>query len=250
MTFEGKSRRVRERLKLALPVLVRGRESSDYEWSEMTHLVDITPFGARLNLKRPIRWGQLLRLMMSLPRQMRSYDFIEQQYVVWGVVRHISALTQEGETSASSYAVGLAFVGKRPPASYEKDPTTIYDVEPSPGKDGMWQLRIFSGDAPKILQKERRKETRLSATVPVTLEALDYKGEVAATEQTVTENISRHGASIYTTLDIVEGDFVRLRSSQYHTQSALVRARRRGADGITRLHLEFVGRPWPIEGIE
>jgi hypothetical protein len=219
----------------------------------MTHLIDVTPFGARLRLKRQVRWGQLLRLIMTLPRQMRCYDFSEQQYLVWGVVRHVTAIVAEGEASAAiSFDVGVAFVGKRPPESYEQDPTTIYDVESVPGKDGMWQLRIFKGEvsAPKVLQKERRRETRLSAAISVTIEALDYRGEVAATEQTVTENISPRGAAVYTSLDIAEGDFVRLRSAQYHTQSAVVRSRRRGADGITRLHLEFVGRPWPIEGVE
>jgi hypothetical protein len=29
-----------------------------------------------------------------------------------------------------------------------------------------------------------------------------------------------------------------------------VRARRLGADGIPRLHLEFIDRQWPLEGIE
>jgi hypothetical protein len=143
VTYDGKSRRLRERLKLALPVLVRGRESSADEWSEMTHLIDVTPSGARVRLKRQIRRGQLLRLMMALPRQMRCYDFTEQQYVVWGVVRHVTAIVAEGEASdAISFDVGLAFVGKRPPESYEQDPTTIYDVESVPGKDGLWQLRI------------------------------------------------------------------------------------------------------------
>ncbi|HEX8143858.1 MAG TPA: PilZ domain-containing protein [Pyrinomonadaceae bacterium] len=250
MTFEGKSRRVRERLRLALPVLVRGRESSDFEWSEMTRLLDVTPFGARLVVGRPVGWGQLLRLMMLMPRQMRCYDFTEEQYVIWGVVRHATPVTPERLAAPAQFDVGLAFIGKRPPASYEKDPTTLYDVEPVQGQNGMWQLRIFPGEAPRILQKERRKETRLTLAVEVTVEALDYRGEVAAAEQTVTENISRHGAAVYTSLDIAEGDFVRLRSAQYHTVSAVVRARRYGADGITRLHLEFVGRPWPIEGVE
>jgi hypothetical protein len=137
---------LRERLKLALPVLVRGRESAADEWSEMTHLVDVTPSGARVRLKRQIRWGQLLRLMMALPRQMRCYDFLEQQYLIWGVVRHVTTLVAEGEASAAlTFDVGLAFVGKHPPASYEQDPATVYDVENVPGKDGLWQLRIFEG---------------------------------------------------------------------------------------------------------
>jgi len=31
---------------------------------------------------------------------------------------------------------------------------------------------------------------------------------------------------------------------------AAVRAARTGADGIPRLHLEFIDRQWPLEGIE
>jgi len=143
VTYDGKSRRLRERLKLALPVLVRGRESSADEWSEMTHLIDVTPSGARVRLKRQVRRGQLLHLMMALPRRMRCYDFSEQQYMVWGVARHVTAIVAEGEASdAISFDVGLAFVGKHPPESYEQNPTTIYDVESAPGKDGLWQLRI------------------------------------------------------------------------------------------------------------
>ena len=50
---EGKSQRQRQRFELALPVRVLGRESLDDEWIEMSRLVDVTPFGARLRLKRP-----------------------------------------------------------------------------------------------------------------------------------------------------------------------------------------------------
>jgi hypothetical protein len=54
---EEKSRRQRERFALPLPVRVHCRESADYEWHEMSHLKDVTPFGARLRLKRPTEEG-------------------------------------------------------------------------------------------------------------------------------------------------------------------------------------------------
>ena len=96
-----------------------------------------------------------------------------------------------------------------------------------------------------------RPETRHNIPMDVTVEAFDEKGEVAASESTVTENISRRGAAVFTTLDVARGRFVRLTSKQYGISVvAAVRARRTGPDGITRLHLEFVDKQWPLEGIE
>ena len=77
---------------------------------------------------------------------------------------------------------------------------------------------------------------------------LDEKGQVSARETTVTENISRRGAAVFTTLDITRGRFVRMTSTQYQTSVvAAVRARRIGANGIPRLHLEFVDKRWPLD---
>ena len=80
------------------------------------------------------------------------------------------------------------------------------------------------------------------------IEVLDEKGQVGAKETTVTENISRRGAAVFTTLDITRGRFVRVTSVQYQIAViAAVRARRVGANGIPRLHLEFVDKRWPLE---
>lgn len=66
-------------------------------------------------------------------------------------------------------------------------------------------------------------------------------------ENTVTENISRWGAAVFTSLDVVPGAFVKMSSDRYQAAVlAIVRARRTGAEGIMRLHLEFVGSEWPL----
>jgi hypothetical protein len=87
--------------------------------------------------------------------------------------------------------------------------------------------------------------------VEVIVELLDGREGVAASEQTVTENISRRGASVFTTLVAERGRFVRLRSARYSLAVlAVVRAWRRGADNISRLHMEFVDREWPLDIVE
>jgi len=53
MKKNEKSRRIRERVRLTIPERVCGRDSLDYEWTEMSRVVDVTPYGARLGLSRP-----------------------------------------------------------------------------------------------------------------------------------------------------------------------------------------------------
>ncbi len=251
MSFDGRSRRKRERLEISLPVRVQGRESVDYEWVEMTRLIDVTPFGAGFTIVRPTETGRLLHLTLPMPRQLRCFDHVEQQYRVWALVRYVRPLSRT-EGSPQRYEVGVAFVGKRPPASFETDPTRRYDVAPTPTESGMWSL-LEHDDAEhqRTPPGEARPETRHHIPVEVVVETFNDKGEVAASETTVTENLSRRGAAVFTTLDVARGRFVRVTCAQYQISViAAVRARRAGQDGIARLHLEFVDKPWPLEGID
>lgn len=252
MKFDEKSKRLRERLELSLPVRVHCREREDHEWVEVTRLIDVTPFGARFTLSRPTEPGRLMHLTMPLPRQLRCFDFVEPQYRVWALVRNISSLPALNEKSTARFAIGVAFIGKRPPQSYELDPTKRYEVAGSVTESGLWLLREMTDQASAhVPSSEPRPETRFNLPVEVTVEVYNEKGEVAAKETTVTENISRRGAAVFTTLDVERGRLIRLSSTQYQlTVVAAVRARRAGPDGIMRLHLEFIDRQWPLEGIE
>jgi hypothetical protein len=138
-----KSKRLRERIKLALPVRVHCRETAAHEWVEMSRLIDVTPFGARFALTRPTERGRLLHLMLSMPRQLRCFDHVEDQYRVWALVRNVTPRPQfgaGGDELLMRYEVGVAFTGKNPPASYVKEPATLYDVE-AISEDNMWKLR-------------------------------------------------------------------------------------------------------------
>ena len=244
-----KSKRLRERIKLALPVRVNCRESSGHGWVEMSRLIDVTPFGARFALTRPTERGRLLHLMLPMPRQLRCFDHVEDQYRVWALVRNVTLRTQfgaGGDELTVQYEVGVAFTGKNPPASYVREPATLYDVE-AISEDNMWKLREVE-PAPAA---SRSEQTRLQLALPVRVEVFDEGGRVCMTEQTVTENISPRGAAVWTTLEVERGRFVRLTSDESGLSVvAAVRAARTGPDGIPRLHLEFIDRRWPLEGIE
>jgi hypothetical protein len=248
-----KSKRIRERLELQLPVRVYCRESLDQEWVEMTRLSNVTPFGTRFIISHPVEIGRLLHLTLPMPRQLRCFDHVEDQYRVWALVRHTKGLLTQTDETLPRCEVGVAFIGKRAPASYDLDPTTRYEVAASPTEAGLWGLQEQSGEmaAGHVPSSEPRPETRHNIPVEVVLEAFDERGKVSATERTVTENISRRGAAIFTSLNLARGRFVRVTSAQYQISVlAVVRGNRAGADKITRLHVEFMDQQWPLEGIE
>src|SRR4051812_14090657 len=119
MSKERNWKRIRDRLALQLPVRVRGRESVDHEWMEITRLMNVTPFGAGFMLKRPTEKGRLLHMTIPMPRQLRVFDHVEDQYRIWAIVRYMKPDVSE---RGIGFIVGVAFIGKRAPDSYEKEP--------------------------------------------------------------------------------------------------------------------------------
>ncbi|MEJ7713148.1 MAG: hypothetical protein WKF84_25710 [Pyrinomonadaceae bacterium] len=77
--------------------------------------------------------------------------------------------------------------------------------------------------------------------VDVIVEAAGYAGPInSMREHTVTENISRRGASVFTTFNIARGTRVRLTSAHYHLSiNAFVLAHRIGADAASAPALEI-----------
>jgi PilZ domain-containing protein len=243
---DKKSRRARERIHLALPARIDGRESGNREWSEMTRLINVTPFGAQFRLTRPTDPGRLLRLTLAMPRLLRVFDHVEDQYRVWAIVRNVRLLDPKKENGAL-VEIGVAFIGKHPPKSYAEDPLRRYEVKQTTLKAELWNAADES--APQLVEMptdDKRRESRQLIPVEVLIEVFD-ENKLVKSESTVTENISHSGATVFTALEVEAGTFIRMSSEQYGaTVLAVVRARRQGGDGITRLHLEFIGSEWPL----
>jgi len=234
-------KRIRERLELKLPVRVRCKETPDFEWMEITRLTDVTPFGAGFTLKRPTEKGRLVHMTIPMPRQLRAFDHTEDQYRVWAIVRHVGLINAEDNQTV--FEVGVAFIGKHAPKSYEIEPWKRYELATADNRS-MPAVEDMVQPAPS---SDQRIHTRHNIAVDMLLETVNEKGELTESEQSVTENISRGGATLFTTLQIPVGRFVRLTSQQYNlTVHAAVRARSTGADGIRRIHVEFIDKEWPL----
>ena len=205
----------------------------------MTRLINVTPFGAGFTLKRPTEKGRLLHMTIPMPRQLRVFDHVEDQYRIWAIVRHFRS---KSTGNAPGFEIGVAFIGKRPPASYEAQPWKRYDVSFNPTE----QLAIIN-EQPLNDSADDRQHTRHNIAVDMRVELFGQDGAVIKTEQTVTENISSHGATLFTTLEIPVGRFVRITSEQYRTTvHAAIRSRGTGADGVERIHVEFIDKEWPL----
>ena len=212
----------------------------------MTRLVDVTPFGARLRLPRPIDIGRLLQLTMAMPRPLRVFDHTEDQYRIWAIVRNVKLLEQQ-KPKDDLVEIGVAFIGKRPPKSYETNPERRYEIAQTKLESQTWAAREDSVEQlTEVSNEDKRRESRQMIPVDVVIQI--FEGDkLVKEEQTVTENISRSGAAVFTTMDVAPGRFVKVTSTRYNTTAlAVVRGRRSGGGGITRLHLEFVGCEWPL----
>lgn len=232
--------RRRTRIPLTLPIRVICRESAEHQWTEQSRLVDVTHFGAGFTLTRPVEIGRLIQLVIPMPRQLRCFDYTEPLYSVWGLVRHASALTSSA-SSGSLFRVGVGFVGKAPPPSYEEDPTLRY--EPLPTFTGQHSMARLGRRA--LLSQ--RREPRLVIPMEVLVETIDEFGRTAMHEYTVTEKISSLGTCIPTNLEAGVGRILRVSSLRENVSLfAAIRSRKVAQDGITRLGLEFIDGRWPL----
>jgi hypothetical protein len=239
LEFERPLSRRRLRLPLKLPIRVVCKESTEYEWTETSRLIDVNQLGAGFVLTRPVEVGRLLHLTIPMPHTLRCYDQFEQAYSVWALVRHVASLAPS--LQAPSFRVGVGFVGKYPPLSFEEDPARRYEpLPPQPGRDSMWKL----GHRPA---EKQRRETRLIIPLEVMVETMDESGIAKQKELTVTETLSSLGACVPTNLDVEVGRVLRIRSLTDHVSLfAAIRSRVIAPDGIPRLGLEFIGGRWPL----
>jgi len=234
------TRRVK-RLSLKLPIRVFCRESNDHQWTEQSRLIDVSHFGAGFTLRRPVDVGRLIKLAIPLPQKMRCFDHTEPMYSIWSLVRHTSAISKINGHDSTLFRVGVGFIGKETPLSYQADPTVRYDpVSINAGPNSIWKL----GKHAVITE---RRETRLIIPLEVLVETLDENGKPATREHTVTETISSLGTCVPTNLDVSVGRILKVSALRDHVSVfAAIRSRKVASDGVARLGLEFIGGRWPL----
>jgi hypothetical protein len=226
----------------ALYTVVKGKETSDSSfWKEVGDIVSVSATGAGFYLPRECPVGTLISLMVPLPAHLRCYDHDKEFYRVWGLVQHCQELTGEDLTG---YHIGVAFIGKNSPSSYKDDPKCSYRIC-GMNEDGLW--KVEEARTPF----KTRKHIRYWKSIGLYLGVLDSKKDLVSGERTTTENISKSGAAVFTSLDVNIGDRVKFISKEFDFSGlAVVCNRQTDDDGITRLHLQFVESMFPVDKLD
>lgn len=123
---------------------------------------------------------------------------------------------------------------------------------PTPSQPRASSLSNKAREAAAVASRRnsRRVESRLELPFEVTAEIIGGDGEVVARETAVTENVSRGGAALRTTLNVAPQRIVRLTIAEGNVVlNSVVCAFRVGPDGIARAHLKFTDGEWPLGNI-
>jgi hypothetical protein len=204
---------------LSVAVRVLGHDADGTPWEEMTATDNASLGGASFPLKHAHGVGQVLYISSPLPRIFRRYDLAEQSYRIYALVRN----TRPGAGGAR--VAGVMFIGKVPPKGYETKPGGRYRLPEDPLTE-------------PVARGERRQRERLQLFVNLRLRRLAASGPLE--EQTVTENVCRGGARVFTTLPVAAGETLTVADLEDKVAvEALVCNVYVGPDQVTRLNLQF-----------
>ncbi|HEY7511577.1 MAG TPA: PilZ domain-containing protein [Vicinamibacteria bacterium] len=197
-------RRQHSRMSLRLPVRAQGYDPDGSPWVEMTTSADASAGGTAIDLRHPVRVGQVVQLQMPLPRRFRSFDPTGPAYRVYAVVR---SRQPDGRT-------GLRFLSNEEPARVA-GPTLV----------------------------DRRRGERRPGPFLLLVRCIDAGGELDPdrAEATVADNLGPGGACVKTSLSLARGDVVWVAEAGGPFRSrAEVRNVGSGRDGIARANLMFL----------
>ena len=226
---------------MSLNAVVKGIDPVEGEWKEIADVASVSATGSGIYIQRECQVGTLISMMLPLEPHLRCYDHEKELYRVWGLVQHCQPLSGEAD---AGYHVGVAFIGKHVPASYKENPEQPYKIC-GMNHNGLWKVTEATS------QFKVRQHVRYWTNVAPYVALVDIKRDALRGERTQTENISKSGAAVITTLDVNVGDRVKFICEKYDFSGlAVVCNRQAGKDGRERLHLQFVETTFPVEKLE
>lgn len=221
-----------------LQAVVEVSETADESWEERAQVVTISRSGAGFTLARPCALGRLVTLILPLPRELRAYDHDELLYAVLGLVQHCNESVTDG---VSNYHIGVAFIGKNIPISYEENPQQNYRIT-GMNELGLWMIVENEG------QFKSRLYPRHAVAIEFAITLLDAETRTVSKEQCITNEVSAAGASVMSSLNAAVGDKIKIVCNEYDFFTmAVVRGRGQvSVNGLTSLHMEFVSARFPV----
>ncbi len=230
-----------DNVSVVLNGVVKGKEADGTAWKDIADFVSFSATGAGFYMNTAVETGQLVSLMLPLPAELRCYDHDKEYYRVWGLVQFCQKLTGENE---GSHHVGVAFTGKNAPSAYNDDPTRHFRIA-GMNSDGLWKIE------PAKAAFKIRRDVRFWQAIECYVALVDKDKKSLSGAKSVTENVSKSGAAVFSSLDVNVGDRVKLICEPHNYSGlAIVCNRQNSKDGRMRLHLNFIDAKFPVETLK
>ena len=223
---------------IELPIRVKGYWADGTSWEELTAIEDASSLGVSLALQHPAKIGQVVHLVMPLPRTIRQFDFYSPKYEIYGLVRHAGVKDED-------WRLGVQFLSKEAPRGFEERPWARYGLPADVADEDVDEATITP---PRLPPPEptpepdvQRRFDRFDVFVGFMLEPVDETGQARPGELAVSENVSHGGARFKTSLDLNRGSIVAVSETESGFEArAEVRNSYVGPDGVRRINVMFL----------
>jgi hypothetical protein len=228
------------RVATELKAVVQIKDGSDEIFKEITSVSTVSRNGAGFSLSRSCPVGRLVTIVLPLPKELRAYDHENDLYPVMGIVQYCN----EGMIGTKKvFHVGVGFIGKTIPDSFRKNPTQNYRIT-GMNTDGLWEI------TESVSEFKNRKKPRHWISFPVTISLIHKEERSITREETFTKNVGAGGVSVTSSLSAVAGDKVKFACKPLDFYAiAIVRNVKSDTEGVSTLHLQFLGEEFPIDKI-
>lgn len=236
-----KSTRFYERTKLELPIAVEYFEDG-VSRTEIALTNEVAACGIGFILSHPVEPKRLVKLKLAMPKNLRFFDYGETVYEVWAIVSSVQLIATE-TPDKFLFRIGTALIGKNPPASFKRDPFTLYDLNPILPKQGFWHFREIPA---KRGRYSRTLEDREHYKLNVVIQTLGNDGKIIETLNAKTKDISESGAAIIAKPESDCPKFVIVNNAERDISllAAIHRIKPLEDPDFVEINLEFISGKW------
>lgn len=235
-----KSTRFYERTKLELPIAVDYFENGETR-TEIALTNEVAACGVGFILSQPVEPKRLVKLKLAMPKNLRFFDYGEAVYEVWAIVSSVQLLETE-TPDKFLFRIGTALIGKNPPASFARDPLTLYDLNPILPKQGFWNFREIPA---KRGRYSRTLEDRENYKFNVVIQMLGSDGRIVETLNAKTKDVSESGAAVVAKLEADYPKFIIVKNAERDISLlAVIHHVKSLGECFVELNLEFISGKW------
>ncbi|HZS47773.1 MAG TPA: hypothetical protein VFC63_22075 [Blastocatellia bacterium] len=210
---------------LYLPVRVLFEDETGEVLQEIARTTYVSANKVIVPLRRRLQEGMVVRAAVPLPPSWRKHSFTDAVYIT---PAEVTIVQPEGEL----FLTNLNFLSDKEAARRRKE----YEMK-----------KAAAALSAKPTKKNRRGDSRLEIPLELSLALLDDFGNVIKSEMTITENISKGGARLMTSLEVNCGDIVHVKAIRETFETrAVVKNSYVNADHIRRINIQFMDAEWKI----